>query len=605
MKQAYIFLFVLGVAGQLSAQSGCPGCIISLPVDLQEDTIFIQNPPNATVQDAYAEDISFRLPMSTTPVANTGGNVPPGLNLTEIEVLSVRNLPPGISWEASQLIFATQEETDGCVRFCGTPLMADSFSVEVVLKASIGPLFSQETSVFIPFIVEPRVITNDGFTLLDNAGCGSVTASFINNVPSNGVTGFTYRWDFGDGTFSEAEHPAPRTYTTPGVYPINYRAIVDTVGYFLSSVTVLETGCSDAFGGLPDLKINVYNPAGEIIYISPIVNNASVPTGFPVFIELEAGNYSVQVIDDDNGLGGADDDCGTIGFTRNNPGQFVIGDLTVRLEIFHPVDSVVTADSVFVYAQPAAPQFAPLVDPLICPEDSVELRVLNFIEAISWSVDSNVLALPDTQTTFFTNVPGLYQVTYTSADGCQSMATAPTFDVLDGVDTVQLENFGNVVQVFDEFIPAGLDPFWELDGQLIDEAQLRFCATQSGTYTLVLTDIQTGCVSRSSIVVEVDPNDNCDITAAIDRGQQLPNWSIFPNPSNGPIRLRGTNVSTGSIQASVVNTAGNVIKHGYFEVSAASNWQSDELDLQELPAGVYFLIVKSKDGVQTLPLIRQ
>jgi hypothetical protein len=236
---------------------------------------------------------------------------------------------------------------------------------------------------------------------------------------------------------------------------------------------------------------------------------------------------------------------------------------------------------------------------LICPGDSVEFSILNFIEAISWSVDSSILALPDTQITYVARIPGIYQVTYTSPDGCQSTATAPIFDLYDAVDTVELGNFGNVVQ-----IPAGVDPFWELDGERIDETQLRFCATASGTYTLVLMDIQTGCVSRSSIEVAYDPDLNCDITPTNNAAQRITNWSVFPNPSSGPIRLTGTEVSTGSIEASLVSITGSVLYHCYFEVSER-NWQSDEMILPELPAGVYFLLIESQEGVQNLPVIRR
>ncbi|MEM9837258.1 MAG: T9SS type A sorting domain-containing protein [Bacteroidota bacterium] len=602
MKQAYIFLFVLGVAGQLSAQSGCPGCTISLPDSLAMDTIFIQDIPSAIARQDYDEQISFRMPMSTTPVANAGEPVPAGLNITEIEVLQVRNLPPGISWEASQLVFATQEETDGCIRFCGQPLVADSFVVEVLLNASVGILFSQETSVFLPFVVEPATTINDGFTLVDNAGCGSVTTTFINNVPSNDATGFSYTWDFGDGSFSNAENPVPMTYTTPGVYPITYEAIIDTVGYFLTDVRVVTTDCEDIFGGRPDLKINVFDPAGVNLYTAPIVENAQVPLNFPLFQELGEGNYTVQVIDDDSGLGGADDDCGTVGFTRETPGTFTVGGLTLELTIFHPVDTVATTDTVFVYEQPAAPEFSSFADPLVCPEDSITIEVLNYTGALLWSLDSNQLDLPPDQTTLRTNTPGEYVVTYTSPDGCISQAIAPSFDLLDGVDTVQLENFGNVVQVFNNTIPEDLDPYWEFNGERTEETQLRFCATESGRYTLVLTDIFTGCTSRSNIDITVDPEMSCDPVSVWDRNELGGEWSVFPNPSRGPIQLTGNQLDVQELTVTLYNAAGCSLFVRYFEVQN-ENWQVP-LELPEVPNGLYFLRLKSGQSVKTLPIIR-
>lgn len=602
LRLCYIFLFVIGVAGQLFAQSGCPGCTLSLPDSLGADTIYLGDAADGVVYEPYSSDLSFRMPMTTTAVANAGVNVPPGLNISEIEILSVRNLPPGLSWETSQSVFAVQEETDGCVRFCGTPLLADSFFVEVVVKASLGILFSQETSFVVPMYIAPSMSSNDGFSLVNTTGCGEVTTTFTNEVPSNGQEGYSYRWDFGDGTFSEAENPGPRTYSTPGVYPIQYLATIDTTGYFLNRVTVLDTDCGDAFNGAPDLKINVLDPSGEIIYVAPIVENADVPLAFPTFIELGTGIYSVEVIDDDNGLGGADDICGIVTFSREGAGVYTTGGLELLVEILHPVDSIATTDTIIVYPQPEDPIFSPLNDPLICPSDSVDLMVTNFTGSLAWSLDSNVLALPPDQTSLRTNVPGRYEVIYTSPDGCQSAALAPVFDLILPPDTVVLENFGNLVQVFDNQIPPGLDPRWYLDGEPLDENQLRFCASQSGTYTLELTDVQTGCRSESSISVTVDPDIGCDITSVTDPELVASNWTVFPNPANVPVHLSANTLAPGPVSLNLVGLTGCSYYRGEFR--ATGNGWTQELPLPELAAGSYFLIVTTTKGVITLPLLR-
>lgn len=566
------------------------------------DALYLDGAPDGVQQMPYEADLGFRLPMTTTPVAEVGINVPPGLNITNIDILQVQGLPPGLFWEASQTSFSVQEETDGCVRFCGTPLQADSFVVEVIVEASLGVLFSQEASLFIPMYIAPATVTNEGFSLVNNLGCGEVTTSFVNNVPSNGNPGFSYLWDFGDGSFSNAEDPTPMTYTQPGIYPVTYQAVIDTTGFFLTNVTVLETSCDDAFGGLPDLKINVFAPNGDPIYTSPIVENADVPTSFTTFIALEEGNYSVQVIDDDNGLGGADDDCGTIAFSRQLDGTFVAGDLTLSLTIFHPVDTITTVDTVRVFEQPDAPQFAALSNPLICPEDSVTLSVLNFIDGLAWLQDSNALDLPDTRVMYTTSQPGLYTVVYTSPDGCQSMANAPVFDLIDPPITVTLENFGNVVQVFNNEIPLQLTYSWELDGFPIDETELRFCATESGRYTLVLTDVQTGCTSRSTIDVTVDPEIACDVTAVIEQ-ENVAGWQVFPNPSTGPLNLSADLLEGGLVQLRLVDIAGRAVWASRYETTPGF-WQNN-LELPNLAPGSYFLQITTTTEAVVLPILRQ
>jgi len=602
MRQTYIFLFVLGVVGQLSAQSGCPGCIIALPADLGADTIYLDAAPNGVLQQPYQADLSFRMPITTTPVANTGVNVPPGLNITNIEIRDVRGLPPGVQWEASQTEFDLPDETDGCVRLCGTPFVSDSFTIEVVVFASLG-IFGQETSLSIPLFIEPSMSMNDGFSLVNNIGCGEVTTAFVNNVPSNGNEGFSYRWDFGDQTFSEQENPAARTYTTPGVYPIGYQAIIDTTGYFLTGVSVLETDCSDAFGGRPDLKINVFDPAGELLYTAPIIENAQVPVSFSTFIELEEGNYSVQVIDDDSGLGGADDDCGTVGFTRETPGMFTAGELTIEINIFHPVDTIQTIDTVTVFALPALPIVDITPGSRICAGDSVGLEVLNFIDGLAWTFDSSALNLPDAQTVYYTAFPGEYTVTYTSPDGCQSQAIAPTFEVDELPPTVVLENFGNVVQVFNQEVPLTMIFGWELNGQAFDESQLRFCATESGTYTLVITDVQTGCSSRSSIDVTYDPALACDITSVLDPDQLGGEWTLYPNPSEGPLSLQANLPRASWVEVNLVGLTGcSYFRQSYQATQGEWQQRLPELDL---PAGAYFLLVTTEQEQVTLPVVRR
>ncbi|MBK8705603.1 MAG: hypothetical protein IPN33_19905 [Saprospiraceae bacterium] len=119
---------------------------------------------------------------------------------------------------------------------------------------------------------------------------------------SDSVAGFSYLWDFGNGNASIQENPGPQTYSSPGVYPIQYTAIIDTSGYYLARVNILEVGCNDILGGAPDLKIGIYDNTGQEVYLSSIVQNASVPLAFDLFLPLETGNYSLRVTDNDGGL---------------------------------------------------------------------------------------------------------------------------------------------------------------------------------------------------------------------------------------------------------------------------------------------------------------
>jgi hypothetical protein len=90
---AILFFLSVGVFSNLSAQSGCPGCMIDLP-DLPEDTIYLSPAPDGQVGEYYEEDISFRMPKTTTPVAAVDPDVVPDVAIESITILSVTNVPP-------------------------------------------------------------------------------------------------------------------------------------------------------------------------------------------------------------------------------------------------------------------------------------------------------------------------------------------------------------------------------------------------------------------------------------------------------------------------------------------------------------------------------
>ncbi|MEL7425831.1 MAG: hypothetical protein AAFN81_22760, partial [Bacteroidota bacterium] len=225
MLRSLLFSFFLLLVVSLSAQTGCPGCLIDLPT-LPEDTIYLSQAPDGQAGVFYDADLSFRLPLSTTPVNEQDPSTPPGLPIDEFTILGVANLPVGMSWEANALNFITADTTDGCVKLCGTPLLAGFYEVEVVIEARISFL-TQQTSFSFPLLIEPAETVTEGFTVVNNSGCGEVTASFINNVPSGGMPGFSYLWFFGNGQSTTEENPGDQVYNQPGEYIVDYQAIVD------------------------------------------------------------------------------------------------------------------------------------------------------------------------------------------------------------------------------------------------------------------------------------------------------------------------------------------------------------------------------------------
>ncbi len=139
-------------------------------------------------------------------------------------------------------------ETDGCIKICGTPSTSDSFELIVTLKATVL-FFAQEATFPLSLYIAPKVSNTDGFSLTNPEGCGSTTVTFTNNVPSGGASGFTYEWDFGDGSpVFTGENPPPHTYDQVGQYAVSYHAIVDTAGFILESIRVLMSNVWTSLG---------------------------------------------------------------------------------------------------------------------------------------------------------------------------------------------------------------------------------------------------------------------------------------------------------------------------------------------------------------------
>ena len=62
----------------------CPDCEITIPDNLPQDTVFLSDAAAGQVGVTYDSDISFRLPLTTTPVSDE--NTPAGLNINQFEI---------------------------------------------------------------------------------------------------------------------------------------------------------------------------------------------------------------------------------------------------------------------------------------------------------------------------------------------------------------------------------------------------------------------------------------------------------------------------------------------------------------------------------------
>ncbi|MBK8566419.1 MAG: T9SS type A sorting domain-containing protein [Saprospiraceae bacterium] len=589
---AIAFLFFAGFFSLTTmAQTGCPGCAISLP-PLPNDTIFLSTAAEGIAGQYYDTDISFRMPKTTTPVNATDPSTPAGLPISNITINSVVNVPPGLSWEANQMSFNPSNQPDGCVKFCGTPLQPGVYNVEVFVTATVLTI-GQSTSFSFPITILPAVSNNDGFAMQNNSGCGAVTVSFQNNVQSNGNNGYAYAWDFGNGTTSNLENPPALTFSAPGVYEVKYAATIDTFGYQISTVRVLGASCDDVVLNVPpDLYLKLKDPLGNLIYTSSVLDNVDFPAIFNVNLFLTDGTYELEVRDEDTF---GSESCGYVYFTKTNSGVLVSGDLEVQVDIIHPVVNINSSGFVTVYEQPADPILVPNGTVDICIGESIDL-VADYDQGLQWYQDTIVL-FGETSQALSVNGPGAYWVEHTSLDGCraQSAPVAVIFSPLPNVPTFNVT--GNEYALSDPSqLPADYTLQWFMDGAILPgENGPFYCLMQPGVFLMALqvTNNSTGCTNEFSLGVSYNPAFTC-ASAANEVTRTASSLVLSPNPTWGDLMVDFTMEKPGELAFQLFDSMGKLVK-----VENAISFESHvrkELQLGHLPNGTYQLKVQTPDG---------
>lgn len=576
-------------ASFLAAQNGCPGCLTDIPA-IPEDTFYLSAIPDGQVGIYYDADLSFRLPSTTNNVPDA----PPGLTIDQITISAITDLPPGLQWEANQTVFQPAVQHDGCVKMCGVPLLSDSFFITVHITAVVFGI-SQGATYVIPMYVAPALNNTVGFSIANSTGCGEVIADWTNNVPSNGLPGFTYAWNFGNGNQSVLENPPAQVYNAPGVYYITYQAIIDTAGYFLSGIQIAGAGCNDdippILTGAPDVYIRLFDPSGALILTSSTIENASFPTGFTINQYLDTGQYLVEVWDDDTFLGGGDDHCGSFIFDQNTAGLVQSNSLFLEFTILHPVQEVNSTDSVVVWEPPGNPLLDMPAEWSFCEGDSAWLST-NYTEGVTWFRDGIQIAASQG---IWAKQTGLYAAQYTNANGCTSgLSNSVQIEVLPLPDVPAYVNMQNELTLFEPGnLPQAFQLQWYLDGvAMADETGPALCAVADGLYTLEVTDLATGCHHTFSTYVVVNPAYDCTVGV---KPMIENDFRIFPNPAKNGCWLEGDP----AYPVFLYNAQGQTILTLPYG-DAAHPW----VDLTGLPSGVYWLIDaagKSKQLIRIAP----
>jgi len=519
-------------------------------------------------------------------------SLPAGIGIGKLSIKSINNLPAGLSWEPSQKSYDLPDERDGCIRICGTPLQFGLFKLEITVTAQVA-ILNQDATFTRDIFIAPPTTTNSGFTMTNNVGCGNTTVSFENNNPSNGQAGYSYNWNFGLGSNNSDENPIPQAYNEPGVYPINYQAIIDTVGYILTEIKVLEASCKD-FLGKPDIKLKITDSEGVVVFENEAIQNLDPPITFPLSLDILEGNYQLEVLDGDSGLNGGDDVCGTINFNQLSSGELFDGDLKVSINIFHPVDTVNVVDSVVVYEIPAPPIISFDGNFLFCEGDSLELSASALSNTQQWYKDSLPINAA-TEATLKITKNGAYSITTISEEGCINSSSPAFLGPIPVPSAPVLNQEGNLLSIFNPAIlPDSYSLRWFQEGNLLDHTAFSLCISETGKYGIELTNSTSGCSNYFESVYSFDENGICS-TPTEDLSIDIDKINIFPNPVQEQLTVAITlheSLENGII--SISNILGQQL--AYEVIAPNTTEQQIQFDMANYMPGLY--VVQLRDGTK-------
>lgn len=558
----------------------------------------------------YEEIISFKLPQDTTTTF-AGQTVTVNFNFFTIDSLS--GLPQGMSWEcnlAPDCRYVVHPDsigldTVGCITLFGTPTIPATYNVTVHLTANVdlfGNPSPNPATLSQPLQVAPCQFEGDCYTLALSDNCSPATLDITNNIPSEGKAGFTYQWQVNgpDGLLYQTsdENPFPQVLPDGGDYIVDFQADIDTVGFVLQGLEILQVGCDDnIFGGnAPDIYWTLRNPSGQTIVNtqSNIISNATLPIDMGISnLLLDTGQYRIQVWDDEAIGGPQGCATGTVNggaalFFTVPPAQtgtftLISGNLHIRFTIDNPIQTIACTDTISVDSLPLIPALFREGDSLLtdttffCAGSQTTLSTSSN-DSLLWYQDGDLLVgVNDTLLTV--NEAGIYRVeavdrntlcTTSSAavqvDSVEVLAPTVTFDA--GVEVYFVDGPSDTVDYF----------WYDFDGNLVEEGD-SFEPDANGDYYAVAVDTATGCPSPATEIF--------NFTSGLTDRALIGSWSVAPNPSQGRVMLRADMQQPSEVAVELMDLTGRSVwqhslgtKQGSWEVA---------LDFSALPPGIYLL----------------
>ena len=520
-----ILLMSLLASTGVDAQS-CAGCVIDFSYTLPG--LYPATLPPATAGEYYEADVTFVLQEDTT-VEILGSELtfaflnyyimepigaPFGINATS-------NLGPfPVDYDPSESLY-------GCVRICGTPLIPGTYNITVPLIATLeDPAGDQPAEFELVLEVLPATGT-EGIIASSLIGCSPAAIDFSTSISADGADGFSYFWDFGNGSSSTEENPGTVTYTTTDtatLFPVTHSVTIDTFPYTLDYITVLSTDCNDCLiivgctGLTPSEKPDLYLQFPDLGFVTDVYVDTDPPLTFVLGWETTPGaEFMLSVKDDDSGGFGGDDNCGNLTITVGEPGVYTAtlpGGSVVEYSISHPVLAYTFYDTVTIFPTPELPLVATSDALPACEGDTITLHVsTEDAVTVQWYNDGTPIPGAENDTLLVTT-SGSYYAVATATGGCTSTASAFGVELLDYPFTPYIYTTAfNVLATSSDYplqwyyegnpIPGATDSTFTaaLEGQYQVAAANGPCISFSAVYSLVFNNI-----GQTESLIQVAPN---------------------------------------------------------------------------------------------------
>lgn len=371
----FLILFTLFSTTFILAQ--CPGCITdtTCPILKPGGGVCPDTLPPATVGQYYDTDVTFYMPDSTV---YQGLNV----NITKIEIIGSQGVPASLQWECDSMangcVYLPPSNTPasnfGCVKICGTPIVAPGWYTIIVniladaYVPSIGATIEDQPENYTLYLeVLPGQGGNNSFNFTPNSGCEPLSVDFDGIIDFNPDQPTTYNWDFGNGNTSTQK--TVNQVFNAGNYEVN---LVTTIyNYTMTQICISALNndwCGDVdevqcncgvpiIGQCPDPYVIISDANSNPIYQSPTEGGVTNHCWDTLSVILDNPPYTLTVWDSD--AISADDLLGTFALTINSIGQMsfasqdgTIGNYSVDTTVSSVFDDL---DTINVSPMPTAP----------------------------------------------------------------------------------------------------------------------------------------------------------------------------------------------------------------------------------------------------------